>query len=71
MLISKDLTIIKNTQKELYKNRKIAKQMKYEQDEYIEKIRQIPLNWKEKDMRYFIAEKIMKVMIVGGGIKIL
>jgi hypothetical protein len=44
MLISKDLSIIKNGQKELYKNRKIVKEMKYKLNEYIVKDPSLPTN---------------------------
>jgi hypothetical protein len=37
MLISKNLSIIKNKQKKLYRNRKIVKQMNYKEDKYIVK----------------------------------
>jgi hypothetical protein len=38
------MTLIKNTQKKLYKNRKIVKQMKYKLDKYIEKDLSIQTN---------------------------
>jgi hypothetical protein len=44
MLISKDMTLIKNAQKKLYKNRKLVKQMIYKVDEYIEKDPSSPTN---------------------------
>jgi hypothetical protein len=43
-LISKNISFIKNSQKELYKNRKLVKKLKYKLDEYIEKNSSIPTN---------------------------
>jgi hypothetical protein len=44
MLISKEMSLIEDIQKELYKNRKLVKQLKYKLDEYNEKYPSIPTN---------------------------
>jgi hypothetical protein len=44
MLISKDVSLIKDTEKELYKNRKLVKRLKYKLDEYVEKYLSVQTN---------------------------
>jgi hypothetical protein len=38
------MSLIKDRQKELYKNRKLVKRLKYKLDEYIEKDKSVPTN---------------------------